>query len=241
VSLIDEALKRAQAAHQEEKKREERARPWSPAPLPDRRRMARARARRTVTLVLASVGLVATGVFSLRRSLLRTPLAHPMLSVQKSPSVTDLPPIASQVVVSPPPKGLSSSARDRVLPAPTSAPPPLAQRRPPPAVLAEPPSSSSSGPALARPSPPPAAAAISTREQNPRGLESRTYAAEMPLPGGGKITLDGIAYSETNPVAVLDGRVVAAGGYVEGFILVRILPDRVELEKDGAKFFLTLH
>jgi hypothetical protein len=62
----------------------------------------------------------------------------------------------------------------------------------------------------------------------------------MPLPGGGKITLDGIAYSETSPIAVVNGKIVAPGGYVEGFTVVKILPDRVELEAEGSRAFLTL-
>jgi hypothetical protein len=62
----------------------------------------------------------------------------------------------------------------------------------------------------------------------------------MPLVGGGKISLDGIAYSDTSPVAVVNGKVVGPGGYVEGFTIIRILPDRVELEREGSRTFLTL-
>jgi len=62
----------------------------------------------------------------------------------------------------------------------------------------------------------------------------------MPLAGGGKITLDGIVFSEVSPVAVLNGRVLPVGGFVEGYTVVQILPDRVELEADGLRVLLTL-
>lgn len=71
--------------------------------------------------------------------------------------------------------------------------------------------------------------------------QGRSYSGELPLPGGGKITLDGIVFSETSPVAVLNGRVLPVGGIVEGYTVVKILPDRVELEAaDGARVLLTL-
>jgi hypothetical protein len=62
----------------------------------------------------------------------------------------------------------------------------------------------------------------------------------MPLPGGVKITLDGIVFSEESQVAVVNGRVLPVGGLVEGYEIVQILPDRVELERDGARVVLTL-
>jgi len=62
----------------------------------------------------------------------------------------------------------------------------------------------------------------------------------MPLAGGGKITLDGIVFSEASPVAVLNGHVLPVGGFVEGYTVAKILPDRVELEADGSRVLLTL-
>jgi len=41
-------------------------------------------------------------------------------------------------------------------------------------------------------------------------------------------------------VAVLNGRVLPVGGIVEGYTVARILPDRVELEADGARVLVTL-
>ena len=79
-----------------------------------------------------------------------------------------------------------------------------------------------------------------TRPHSPANAQGRSYLGEMPLAGGGKITLDGIVFSETSPVAVLNGRVLPVGGFVEGYTIVKILPDRVELEADGARVLLTL-
>jgi len=60
------------------------------------------------------------------------------------------------------------------------------------------------------------------------------------LPGGAKITLDGIVFSDTTPVAVLNGRVVSPGGFIEGYTVSQIQPDRVELERDGTRILLKL-
>jgi len=60
------------------------------------------------------------------------------------------------------------------------------------------------------------------------------------LPGGGKISLDGIAYSEKHPVAVINGRVVESGGIVEDFTVERIEPERVTLTGRGMTIFLAM-
>ncbi|HEY4229779.1 MAG TPA: hypothetical protein VGO79_06385 [Thermoanaerobaculia bacterium] len=60
------------------------------------------------------------------------------------------------------------------------------------------------------------------------------------LPGGETIELGGIVYSEGNPVALLNGRVVAAGGSVGSYIVVQVRPERVDFEGEGTTFSILL-
>ncbi|MGH9369620.1 MAG: hypothetical protein ACRD3M_18360, partial [Thermoanaerobaculia bacterium] len=68
---------------------------------------------------------------------------------------------------------------------------------------------------------------------------AKTYARTATLPSG-KLELDGIVYSETNPTALINGRVLSPGGYVAGYTVVKIEHDRVELTDDGTTIVLTL-
>ena len=71
-------------------------------------------------------------------------------------------------------------------------------------------------------------------------VDGRTYAGEITLPDGPKIQLEGIVFSEVNPVALINGKVLPPGGVVEEFTIVSIKPDRVELNGRGATIVLTL-
>lgn len=57
-----------------------------------------------------------------------------------------------------------------------------------------------------------------------------TFSRTVELPSGSRIELEGIVYSDTRPVALINGKVVAPGDVVEGFTVVKITPDRVELQ-----------
>jgi hypothetical protein len=75
----------------------------------------------------------------------------------------------------------------------------------------------------------------------PGGLEDgKSYVNEVPVPGGGVVKLNGIAFSPDHPIAVLDGRVVAPGEVVQGFTVVEILADHVTLQGHGAKVSVSL-
>jgi hypothetical protein len=72
------------------------------------------------------------------------------------------------------------------------------------------------------------------------GLEDgKSYVNEVPVPGGGVVKLNGIAYSPDHPIAVLDGRVVAPGETVQGFTVVEIQANQVKLQGHGATVFVT--
>ncbi|HEY9422061.1 MAG TPA: hypothetical protein VIW92_11655, partial [Thermoanaerobaculia bacterium] len=80
------------------------------------------------------------------------------------------------------------------------------------------------------PSPAPAAGGL---------VEGQTYAGEAPVPGGGTVKLNGIAFSQDRPVAVLDGRVMGAGEVVQGFTVIEIEAGRVKLQGHGATIYLS--
>ncbi len=57
--------------------------------------------------------------------------------------------------------------------------------------------------------------------------------APKPRRDTGELTLDGIVYTEQNPVAMINGEVVPVGGTIGKARVTRILPDLVVLERDG--------
>ncbi|HEX4965965.1 MAG TPA: hypothetical protein VF173_34465 [Thermoanaerobaculia bacterium] len=141
------------------------------------------------------------------------------LDVQPSPVPVQTP----QPVVQPPaphaePSPAPPVSADEV----RLAPPPISTPAPVPTVAA---------PIQAPPPAPPA---------DSGGLvDGKTYVAEVPVPGGGVLKLNGIAYSADHPIAVLDARVVAPGEVVQGFTVVAIEAGRVKLQGHGATVFVT--
>jgi hypothetical protein len=71
-------------------------------------------------------------------------------------------------------------------------------------------------------------------------VDGKSYAGSVTLPGGAKIELGGIVWSETEPRALVNDRIVAVGAYFEGFTLSKIEENRIALEKDGATIYLTV-
>lgn len=220
MSLIDEALKRAQAAHQDAAKEGAPEPPWTPAPLPDRRR-----ARLPYVLAgLLLAAFIAASLFVIRRwpfaretqtAAGPIPSAAAATPSQSGSAESTLPAMTSEVIVEPPSREASEEPRRTP---PVSAPKatPL-----PPAAMAP-----GAAPAPERPARAPA--------------DGKTYFGQVPLPGGGKIELGGIVFSEENPTALVNGRVVRSGSFVEGYEVMRILPDRVELTGNGTTIFVVL-
>jgi hypothetical protein len=134
-------------------------------------------------------------------------------------------------VSAPSPPGSSSPARSTP-PAPeattdrTPASPPSPPADGPPAAATPPPGEAA--PQGAAPAPQPA-----PEEPTP------TYVRRAQLPGGGEIALGGIAFS-TNPVALLNGKVVGVGEVVDGMKVVAIVPGRVDLEGRGTRLALLI-
>lgn len=68
----------------------------------------------------------------------------------------------------------------------------------------------------------------------------RTYSKSATLPDGRELELDGIVYSDTNPVAMINGHVVAVGGIIEGLTVTGIEAERVELKGNDLRLFISL-
>ena len=132
--------------------------------------------------------------------------------------------------------------RERLVFSVTPTPPPRPSRPPVPGVAAAPvPAmrSASAAPEVGWSPPPPARSEREHAPPRPSPERRDVARGEIAVPGG-KIELGGIVYSETNPVAVLNGHVVGVGAYVEGFLVVAIDENRVELKNDQRTIVLTL-
>lgn len=249
MSLISEALKKAR----QEAARQDAARQGVPYAVGSTEPQA---ARNTFLMVLAGLGagcLLAGGVFTAAFFGGWGPFAGPQAA--PAPQVAQAPPppaAAPSVLVQPAPAPVEVQEEEEPLPVPPLAPqpqpqpqqaPPSIEVRPtapapqPEPVPAEPPPApvEEEPPADPAPVPDPVPAAPATG-----GLvEGRTYAGEVPVPGGGTLRLNGIAFSAEHPVVVLDGRVMGTGEVVQGFTVVEIEAGRVTLEGHGATVYVS--
>jgi hypothetical protein len=222
VSLIDEALKRAQAT---DKLAGAPPSAWTPTHLPDRH-PRRYRAIGWGSVLLLS-GLTAWIVIHTLRG-----QAAPSANSSRLPAAVPSP--APLRAPEPRTSGAqvdfanSDSAGAKSAPAPAMA------------------SGSGSGTAAARAAAPAESAqpAPAKRIANEHAIEKlidgRSYTGEIPLADGAKIVLDGIVYSDANPVALINGQVVRPGGLVGGMTVAKIEPDRVRLDGGGVSVFLLL-
>jgi hypothetical protein len=223
VSLIDDALKRAQAAD-EAASGKPAERPWIPTPLPDAGLARRRAVVRWMGIAAVVLAVAAAGFLVLRRaSPSRTPFpAGSDNGVGRSAAV--VPPAST-----PTPLQVVVEVATPTTPVPASVP----AHRPRPTRVAEP--LASTGEATAE-APPPAPV---PRPSGPIA-NGRTYAGSVALSGGAKIDLGGIVWSETEPRALLNDRVLGVDSYVEGYRVTKIEEDRVALEKDGVTIYVTV-
>ena len=186
--------------------------------------------------------------------------AAPALPSAPAPLVVPQPVAAPPIPVSPPaappqarpetPATSTAPPREpvrRELEAPRSIPQlqELPARRPaqeaaPPAAPAPAPPAEPERPVAAPVQTAPAPATPSPTAGDSGSLEDgKVYVGEVPVPGGGKVRLNGIAFSQDQPVAVLDGRVMGPGESIGGFTIVAIESGRVKLQGHGATVFLS--
>jgi hypothetical protein len=225
VSLIDEALKRLQAGGQEGPQSAVE-RPWVPTPMPDAGLARRRVLVRWVGIATAAAVAAAIAAFLVLRH--ETAVARDGRS-------------APVVAPSPGPVREAEAPESPVAPAAAAPAAPVAEnsgvsRTTVPPAVREAVSEKSDGPVER---------AVEVRPpaevRRPRPIaDGETFVGAVPLPEGQRIELGGIVYSETDPRALLNDRIVAVGAYVEGFTVSRIESDRVALEKDGLTIHLVL-
>ena len=219
MSLIDEALKRAQSAgHAGTGQPADR--PWVPTPMPDEglsRRWALRRAAGAALLAITAAG--AAYWFFLR------PTAGAPVS-RARPAAPPLAPRAAPMPSAAVPTALPVS----VVPTPPRARPGVAS----PASPAQSPHEDLGGRVEAAP-------AVEAQAPRPQRLVSgKTYSGVVALPEGPRIELGGIVWSETEPRALLNDRILGVGGYVEGFTVESIETERVALRRDDVRIFLSV-
>jgi hypothetical protein len=86
---------------------------------------------------------------------------------------------------------------------------------------------------------PPAKAPSPSPPARPGGIE-RTFVRVAQLADGGQIHLGGIAWSQTAPLAYVNGRLLGVGESVAGLTVERIERDRVVLSGPGGRVTVTL-
>ena len=232
MSLIDEALKRAELEAARRDGLKGGAYPWVLEEHTKRRRPWG-----VVGAVVVVAGIVAGGVVWLSRGMapVPAPVQSPMYRVQSSPP--SAPAVPSQelrtVEVAPPPRGMPSRA-----PAGEAEKPGTKVSEEPRRDAPKPAADSGRGRTAAVGEP--RAAAVAADGKASRGSAEKTYVGEVTVPDGAKIELGGIVYSEANPVALINGKVLGPGAVVEEFTIVSIQPDRVELRGRGITMFIAL-
>ena len=215
MSLIDDALKRAQAAGEGEAARPT-SRPWIPTPLPDPGIARRRALVRWLGIAAAVVAVAAAAVWLLRNEF--------------SSGLPPLPAGDGRGVGRPAAGALKSTPTPDALALAT----PIAVAR---VRATRPPREAAAGaigeePVSASPTPVPHA---------PQAIANgKTYAGAVTLPGGAKIELGGIVWSQTEPRALLNDRIAAVGAFIEGFSLTKIDENRVALEKDGVTIYISV-
>jgi len=172
----------------------------------------------------------------------------PPVGVQASEPVA-LPPAAvvtETTETTPPPVQAAPQETPSTAPAPEE-PQPQIEMRPtvpaePPAVRPESQATPPPVPAPAEerpaPAPVPQAPAAPAPEDSGDLTDAKVYVAELPVPGDEPVKLNGIAFSQDQPVAVLDGRVMGPGETIKGFTIISIESGRVKLQGHGTTVFL---
>jgi hypothetical protein len=166
------------------------------------------------------------------------PASPPSAVMTETAEITEVTPPPAQAEPQAPPPAAA--------PAPEQ-PQPQIEMRPtvpvePPVVRVEPQTTPPPAPAPVeeRPAqaPVPQAPAAPAPEASGDLTDAKVYVAELPVPGDEPVKLNGIAFSQDQPVAVLDGRVMGPGETIKGFTIISIESGRVKLQGHGTTVYL---
>jgi hypothetical protein len=236
LSLIDEALRRArqQAAHQDAAKRDEAYRhvPVLPPMASRRRSSGLSPALIGAAVALCVVAGVALGIYIGDGGRGSSPEPQPRISeAAPTPAAPAPTPEPQRAVV-------AETPEPKPVPKPEPTPAPVIVV-PTPAQEPEP----TPAPAAPEPLPTPISTPILTPTPEPAPTpapEIRTYVREIPLPEGGSLRLNGIAFSAAQPVALINDKVLAKGESYQGFLVTDIQANLVELRNNGTIVRVTL-
>lgn len=238
MSLINEALKRAR---QESRRREALAKGLPLAPPPPR---AVSHRSWLVAAVVAMALALLVSLVTIARlatedhtsstgagTAILDPMAGLSRSAESAPTPSPAPPIEESEATASAPDSPGSTAEIVAPLAGSEIPPPGSANRQPDSKQESNPSAESLD---SRRAPEPRG----TRPESSLGDSSsqpRVFIETAILPNGEELALGGIAWSETDPYALLDERVVGLGETILGYMVTRIAPQEVELEgRDGA-------
>ncbi len=237
MSLINEALQRARVEAARRDAAEKGVPPAAlPVYVPPRRRPWLAPVA-GFAAGLVAVGMAAGAFWFVRqpappepRSVLATaaPEKAPVSPVEAVPGVDPAPTAAASrtVAVTPPASTRPAPAEpepvDRRPPRSAAAPPAAPEARPSAQWEAPPPSAP---PPLAAPRPPDG------------GVGGQTFLRQA-APAGGSVRVDFIVWSESRPFAQINGQLIGAGQSVDGYTLLKVERERVELEGGGERFWI---
>ena len=252
MSLVNDALKRARTEEQQRRARES----GLPIPPPAPERLAPSPGSKLLPIlailgVVFLVGLLA-GAITFVRNRAVVGAARGPASIAETSSVAQNSSAATPQSVRPAPE------ESQALPAPSA---PSPSRNSPPSAtspVAATPAASTTPRSEPTPTPPVSTAPVTPRRSapaEPRSTEpatvpasSTTGSVDSTLPGardatsldGRQLALGGIAWSETGPFALINGRVLAAGERIEGFKVIDIQKEQVELEDGEERILLRL-
>ncbi len=254
MSLINEALKRARV---EAARRDAEAKGVPPEALPvyvpPRRRSWLAPALGFAAGL--AVVAVAFGAFWVARQPAPAEQAPMAASIPAPAVAAEGAPPSAPVDAAPPPAAPVSAAEPEPAPAAAAVPPPspgpaAAQPR-----AAEPPAAKAPAPELrsfetptapdtetppASPPPPPAEASAPAAPDEPLPAAAGEIPSYMrqASPAGAAVKIDFIVWSESRPFAQINGQLLSAGQSVNGYTLLKVERERVELEGGGQRFWL---
>jgi hypothetical protein len=236
MSLIDEALRRArqEASRQDAARRDERYRqvPVLPPMASRKRSPSVSPALIAAAVAVCIVAGIAIGIFLGRDRGEERIADAPVAPVESTPpSETPRPGIVVEETPEPTP------VPAKPIPVPTPPPTPEPRQEVPIAPVAPVSPISDTEPVNPTPDATPVLTPTPPPEPTPAAPapapEIRTYVREVPLPDGGTLRLNGIAFSSDRPVALINDRVLGKGEGYQGFVVTDIQAGMVELQGNG--------